>query len=99
MHLDGKVSAPIDDFSGLLLVSVLRVLCILYAFELFLSFGNHIVDHADDITIYIVIPRPLSLPQVMESLNQELAAINAFCLKWHMRLNLQKTKSKMVNIR
>ena len=31
--------------------------------------------YADDTTIYTVIPRPISRPQVMELLNQELAAI------------------------
>ena len=34
----------------------------------------------DDTQICAVIPRPLSCPQVIESLNQDLAAINSWCL-------------------
>ena len=52
--------------------------------------------YADDTTIYAVIPRLLSRPQVLESLNQDLAAINSWCLKWHMRLNPKKTNSMLV---
>ena len=59
---------PQISVSGLLL-------CILYTSELFHIIGNHNVDYADDTTIYAVITRPLSRPQVMESLNQDLAAI------------------------
>ena len=33
----------------------------------------------------------------MESLNQDLTAINSLCLKWHMRLNSKKTKSMVVS--
>ena len=50
----------------------------------------------DDTTIYAVIPRPLSRPQVMEVLIQDLAAINSWFLKWHLRLKHKKTKSMMV---
>ena len=53
--------------------------------------------YADDTTIYAIIPRPLSRPQVMELLNQDLAASNFWCLKWHMRLNPKKTKSMVVS--
>ena len=56
--------------------SVLRpLLFILYTTDLFRIAGNHIVDNADDTTIYAVIPRPLSGPQEIESLNHNLAAI------------------------
>ena len=44
--------------------------------------GNHIVGYADNTTIYAVIVRPL-LHLVMESLNQDLAAIDFWYLKWH----------------
>ena len=44
-------------------------LFILFTFELFRIVGNHIVGNADDITTYAVIYRPLSRPQVMESLD------------------------------
>ena len=36
-----------------------------------------IVGYADDATTYAVIPRALSRPQVIESLNQNLAAIHS----------------------
>ena len=52
---------------------------------------------SDDSMIYAVIPRLLSSPQVMESLNQDLAAIHSWCLKWHMRLNCKKTKFMLVS--
>ena len=48
--------------------------------------GNHIVAYADDNTIYTVKPRPLSRPQGIKSLNQNLAAIETLCLKWHVSL-------------
>ena len=69
------------------------LLSILLTAELFHFVGNHIVGYADNITIYAVIPRPLSRPRVMESLNQNLAAINSSCLKWHMRPISKKTQS------
>ena len=57
------------------------LLFILYTSELFHIVGNHTVGYADDTTNCAVIPRPISRPQVMESLNQGLAAINSWCLK------------------
>ena len=51
----------------------------------------------DVTTIYPVIPRLLSHPQVMESLNWDLVAIHFWCLKWHMRLNYKKTKLIVVS--
>ena len=46
--------------------------------------------------IYAVIPRPLSRPRVLKSLNQDLATNNSWCLKWHMRLTPEKIKVIMV---
>ena len=48
---------------------------------------NHMVGDADDTNIFAVIPWPLSRPQVIESLDRDLAAIDSWCLKWQMRLN------------
>ena len=73
------------------------LLFILYTSKLFHIVGNHIVDYAYDTTIYTVIPRPLACPQVMESLNPDLAAINSRCLKWHMRFNPKNTKSMVLS--
>ena len=92
--LDSKAIASVDVVSGVPQGSVLGpLLFTLYSSELFHIVGNHIVGYADDTMIYAVIPRPLSHPQVMKSLNQNLAAINSWCLEWHMMLNPNKTKS------
>ena len=50
---------------------------ILYTSELFYIVGNNIVCYADDTTIYADIPGELLRPQVMESLNPDLAAIDS----------------------
>ena len=68
------------------------LLLMLNTYESFCIVGNHIVGYADDTSIYTVFPRQLSCTQVKESLNQNLAAIYSSCLKWHMRLNHNKTK-------
>ena len=33
----------------------------------------------------------------MESLNHDLAAINSWCLKWHMRLNPKNTTAMVIS--
>ena len=53
--------------------------------------------YGGDTTIYAVIHKPLSRTQGMESLNQNLASINFWYLKWQMRLNSKKTKSMVVS--
>ena len=58
--------------------------------EFFHIVGNDIVDYADGTTIYTVIPKPILLLQLMESLNRDLAAIKSCCIKWHMKFNLKK---------
>ena len=73
------------------------LLLILYTSELFHISTNHNVGYADNTMIYTVIPRQLFRSQVMESLNRDLAAINSWCLKWHMRLNSKKTKFMVVS--
>ena len=58
---------------------------------------THVIAYDwDDTAIYAGTSRPLSRPQVMESLNQDLTAINSWCLKWHIRLNPKKTKSLVI---
>ena len=54
------------------------------------------MGYADDTAIYAFIPRTILLPQAMELLNQDLAAITAWYLKLHMRINPKKTKSMVV---
>ena len=56
------------------------------------------MGYAVDITNYAIIPRHLLRPQVIESLNQDLAAINSWCLKWHKELNPKKIKFIVVNL-
>ena len=78
----------VDVVSGVPQGSVLGpLLFTLYTSELFHIVGNHMVGYANDTTIKPLIPTPLSRLQVMESLNQFLAAVHSWCLKWHMRLN------------
>ena len=50
------------------------------------------VGYGNGTTIYAVIPKLFSRPQVIESLNRDLVAIHYLCLKWHMRLNPKNTK-------
>ena len=80
------MQAPLESF-----------LFIFYTSELLCIIGNHIVGNADDITINAFIPRLFSGPQAMESLNQDLAAIYSWCLRWHMRLNPKKIKYMVVS--
>ena len=71
--LDGKVSASVSVISGVSQGSVLGpLLFILYTSELFHIVANHIGGYVDDTTIYAVIARQLSRPQVMESGDQNL---------------------------
>ena len=78
MRLNGKFSPSVELVSGEPLGSVLGpLLFILYTSELFHIVGNNIVGYADNTTIYAIIPGPLSRPLLMESLNQDLAAINS----------------------
>ena len=94
MRLDDKFSASVGVVLGAFQGYVLEpLLFVLYTSELFHIVGSHIVSNADDITIYAIVHRPLSRPQVTDSINPDLAAINFLCLKWHMRLNPKMTKS------
>ena len=92
-------SVSVDVVSEMPQGSVLGPFFALYTTELFRISGNHMLGYAGDTTIYEVIPRPLSRPQFMESLNRDLAAIHSWCLKWHMRLNPRKTKSMGISFR
>ena len=67
MRLDGRVSASVYVVLGVSPDSVLgSLLLILYTSEFFYIVGNHIVRYTDDTAMYAVIPRPLSLPQVIK---------------------------------
>ena len=95
--LDGKIRASVNVVLGTPQNRVLgRLLFILFTSELFPIVWNHILGYADYTTIYAVIHRPLSRPQVIKSLNQDFAAINSWCLKWYMRLDPKKIKFMVV---
>ena len=80
VRLEGKVRASVNVVAGVPQASVLGPLSfILCTSELFHIVGNHIVVYADDSTIYAFNPRPLSRPEVMESLSQDLAVNNSWC--------------------
>ena len=68
MHFDDTVSASVDVASGVSLQGTV----ILYISDLFHIVGNHMVSYANDY-YYALVLRPLSPPQVMESLKQNLA--------------------------
>ena len=81
MRLDGKVIASVDVVSRVSQGSVLGpLLFTLYTSKLFYIVGNHIVGYMDNTTIYTVIPGLLSRLQVMKPVNQDLAAMNSWCL-------------------
>ena len=98
VHLDAKISASFDVVSEVRQGSVFRpLLFILYTSELFCLVGNHTLSYTDNTKVNAAIPRRLSRPRVMESLNQDLGAKYFWCLKGHMRLNPEKTKSMVVS--
>ena len=98
MCLEGKVSVSDDMVSKVPQGSILEpLLFILYTSELFHIVGNYMVGYEDDTTMHAVIPRPVSRPQVIDSLNRKLAAIHSWYLKWHMRLNPRMIKSMVIN--
>ena len=78
MRSDRKASEPVDVVSGVPQGSVLgSLLFILYTSEIFHIIGNRIVSYTDDTTTYAIIRGPLLRPQMMKSLNQDVAFINA----------------------
>ena len=91
MGLGGKVSASVDLVLG---VSILEpLLFILYIIELFHIVGNNIEGYADDTTIYAVFLQLVSRPQVMESLNQNLAAIDTLKKLKYMVISRSRTNA------
>ena len=98
VQLESKVSESVDVDLGVGQSSILGpVLFILYTSELFHIVENHIGGYADDTMIYAIIHILLLHPLVMISLNQDLAVINSWCLKWHTRLNIKITKPMVVS--
>ena len=97
MHLNGKVRVSVDVVSGVVQSSVLvPLLFIWYTSELFYIVGNHMVGYAHNTTIYAVIPRLLSRPQV-ESLNRNLGSNPLLVFEVAHEANPKQMKSKVIS--
>ena len=57
---------------------------------------NKLIGYADDSTLMAVVPSPGARVTVAESLNRDLARVNAWCDLWEMKLNASKTKTMIV---
>ena len=58
---------------------------------------NKLIGYADDSTLMAVVPSPGARVTVAESLNRDLARVNAWCDLWGMKLNASKTKTMIVS--
>ena len=92
--VDGRTSATSTVFSGVPQGSVLGpLLFILYTSSLFASLSCLNVAYADDMTIYVIIPKPAMRGVFAQMLSDDLIVIRAWCIQWGMQLNASKTKS------
>ena len=55
------------------------LLFLLYTSELFSILENNLIGYADDSTLMAVVPSPGARVTVAESLNRDLAIVNAWC--------------------
>ena len=96
--VDGCRSKLINIVSGVPQGSVLGpLLFLLNTSELFSILENKLIGYADDSTLMAVVPSPGARVTVAESLNRDLARVNAWCDLWEMKLNASKTKTMIVS--
>ena len=96
--VDGCHSKLVNVVSGVPQGSVFGpLLFILYTSELFSILENKLIGYADDSTLIAVVRSPGVRVTVAESLNHDLARVNAWCDLWGMKLNASKAKSIIVS--
>ena len=61
------------------------------------GFENVLVAYADDATLFASVPSSGMRPEIVESLNRDLARISAWCKFWGMNLNANKTQRMIVS--
>jgi hypothetical protein len=77
--------------------SILGPLLFVVYTDLFLVVQNHLVNYADDSTLFAVVRSPADRSYVAASLNVDLACISEWCLAWNMKRNPAKTKALTIS--
>ena len=96
--VDGVFSEEREVISGVPQGSVLGpLLFILYTHDMWFGLENRLIAYADDATLIAPVSSPELRASVAESLNRDLARINAWCTSWGMKLNAKKTQSMIVS--
>ena len=96
--VDGCRSKLVSVASGVPQGSVLGpLLFLLYTTELFSILENKLIGYADDSTLMAVVLSPGVRVAVAESLIRNLGRISEWCDLWRMKLNVSKTKTKIVS--
>ena len=76
MRWHGKVSASVDVVLACPKIEFRAAVVYIVHLRALPHFQNHVVGYAFGTTMFAVIPRLLSRPQVIKSLNRNLAAID-----------------------
>ena len=96
--VDGCQSKLVNIVSGVQQGSELTpVLFLLYTSELFSILENKLIGYADDSTLLAVVPSPGIRVAVAESLICDLGRVSELCDLWGMKLNVSKTKTRVVS--
>ena len=70
---------------------------LLYTAELFSIMKNNLFGHDDDSTLVAVVPSPVQIVGVTESMNRDLNRVSVCCDLWGMKLNTRKTNTMIVS--
>ena len=68
----------------------------LYTAELFSVVENKLYRYADDSTLVAVVTSPGQRVAVSKSINRDLNSFSEWCNLWGMKLNVSKTKTKII---